>query len=341
MKKGFKILVSFFMAVAMLVGISNLAFAEPITAYSQMINANNLNILNTQARITLTQNAPSATFAVAAGVAGRVPITVVAPATGSVTITSPGGTSDANDPALFNASGTRIAFQNFETWGFTHTVPAGTTFNGFIGTGGNVARTFIVNSNWSAAQPSNFIWHSDADRVAFWPGAVNVYNRTLGAVAPTFNFNAQITHARNQWSNALGIPIGTATYANAQIQGFGGQRAAVDAFRGTGPSTWAGLAQWSWFNHATISVAGRQRTVHRMATARIFTIDLPGWTGESHRRMSTMITTHELGHALGWDGHPPRVAANDQDVMWWQAHQNYSLRQTEIRHLRQIYDFYR
>jgi len=191
------------------------------------------------------------------------------------------------------------------------------------------------------AGPQQFIWHSDVDRVGFWPGAVNVYNRTLGVVAPTFNFNAQMTHARNQWSNALGIPIGTATYANAQVRGFGGQRAAIDAFRGTGPTTWAGWAQWTWFNHATISVAGRQRTVHRMSTARIFTIDLPGWTGESHRRMSTMITTHELGHALGWDGHPHQIAANNQDVMWWQAHQNYFLRPNEIRHLRQIYDFYR
>jgi len=97
--------------------------------------------------ITLTQNAPSASFAVGEGAGGRIPITVVAPANRSVVITAFAGTSNANDPALFNAAGTRIAFQN-NGWGFTHTVPAGGTFHGFVGTGGDVARTFIVNSAW-------------------------------------------------------------------------------------------------------------------------------------------------------------------------------------------------
>ena len=103
--------------------------------------------------ITLTQNSQSATANISAGTSGRVPITVTAPSTGNVTISIvPGGTSDANDPALYNAGGTRIAYQNASSYGFTYTINAGTTFSGFVGTGGNVARTYTITSTgWTTA----------------------------------------------------------------------------------------------------------------------------------------------------------------------------------------------
>ena len=100
--------------------------------------------------ITLTQNAPSASAIVTAGVDGRTSIIVEAPATGSVIITAPAGASVLHDPMLFDVSGEQIAVHN-DGRGFIHTVAAGTTFNGFIGTVGNVARTFTVNSTWPAA----------------------------------------------------------------------------------------------------------------------------------------------------------------------------------------------
>jgi len=83
--------------------------------------------------IILTAANPSATVSIEASVI--IPITVTAPSHGSVTITSPGGSSAWNDPSLFNTAFTRIAFQNYANWGFTHTVPTGTTFNGFLGIG--------------------------------------------------------------------------------------------------------------------------------------------------------------------------------------------------------------
>jgi hypothetical protein len=102
--------------------------------------------------IVLTQNNTSATANVGTGINGRIPLTVTAPSTNSVTVTltAPGGTSDANDPALYNSTGTRIAYQN-SGWGFTHTITlnAGQSWSGFVGTGGNVARQYIITSTFS------------------------------------------------------------------------------------------------------------------------------------------------------------------------------------------------
>jgi len=96
--------------------------------------------------ITLTKAAPSATVNVTAGVNGRVPVTITAPANGSVILRGTSGTTDSNDPALYNSSGTRIAFQNFNSWNFTYTIPAGQTVTVFAGTGGNVARNYVINA---------------------------------------------------------------------------------------------------------------------------------------------------------------------------------------------------
>ena len=117
--------------------------------------------------ITLTQNSPSATAHVGAGFNGRVPVTITAPSHGSVILRGTPGQNSDNDPALFNAAGTRVAFQNFESWNFTYTIPAGTTRTYFVGTGGNVARSYVVTSIWPVSNTLNLgIGHWNAPGTA-------------------------------------------------------------------------------------------------------------------------------------------------------------------------------
>jgi len=91
--------------------------------------------------ITLTASNPSATIYVGAGVNGRVPVTVTAPSTRDIFLISK---SWYGDPALYDATGTLIVYQNFEYYNFEYIIPAGQTVSVYAGTGGNVAENYIV-----------------------------------------------------------------------------------------------------------------------------------------------------------------------------------------------------
>lgn len=178
-------------------------------------------------------------------------------------------------------------------------------------------------------------WYSDEDRVGFRLGNIDVYHRTIGPenVSASFNLTAQVNIARTAWGGALGITIGTATYANAQIQAFGGIRDDIDDFRGV-VSIDAGFAERPTYTFVTtVIIGGRVRRVYRyIGRSRIFTVN-DWWCANTDK----MITNHELGHALGWYGH----SSDSRDVMFHQAHASYELRANEIRHLRRIYDHFR
>ncbi|MCL2765218.1 MAG: hypothetical protein FWD40_08090 [Treponema sp.] len=96
--------------------------------------------------ITLTQSSPSAMVNVTEGPSGRVAVTVTAPSTRSVTLQGTQGISDADDPALYDEAGTRIAFKNFNEYNFTYNIPAGQTQTVYAGTGGNVARSYVITA---------------------------------------------------------------------------------------------------------------------------------------------------------------------------------------------------
>jgi sRNA-binding carbon storage regulator CsrA len=155
----------------------------------------NVNLTPQVSGIILTQNNTSATANVGTGVSGRVPITVTAPSTNSVTVTlsAPGGTSDANDPALYNSAGARIAYQN-NGWGFSHTltINAGQSWSGFIGTGGNVSRTYTVTSSgWNTAPTGIVLTQSSTSATATVGSGIN--NRVPVTVTAPSNNSVKVT----------------------------------------------------------------------------------------------------------------------------------------------------
>ena len=108
----------------------------------------NVTTLSVTGGMILIQSNRTATVNVTAGINGRIPVTVTAPSTGSVTIIGAEGTTNDNDPALYNEAGTRIAYQN-NGYNFTYTIPAGQTQTVYAGTGGNVARSYVITATFN------------------------------------------------------------------------------------------------------------------------------------------------------------------------------------------------
>lgn len=191
------------------------------------------------------------------------------------------------------------------------------------------------------------IWHSDANRVGFWPGTINVHTHTLGTVSNGFSFHYRMLEAQRAWPNALGVTItGVTQAANAQIRSWGGTAQNIADHLGRLTFPYEGLAEIVWWTPraGTITVGGVTRNAYELASHNRMWVrqrsTAASWTQDDINRTRN-TTAHELGHVLGYIGHSPRVAENNQDVMWWTNHAGFTLRQNEIRHLRQIYDHFR
>ena len=185
------------------------------------------------------------------------------------------------------------------------------------------------------------IWHSDENYISKWggiPGAIYVINLSSG-----FSATIYMDHAASQWNAALGCNLdaftstsmGTLTCYSGyydelnELGTFGSNYFGYLTPAGATNTTKTQSGTWTYVNSEGVSSTKAHYTIIRGKIAIVR--DRFDSASDNHYRN---VATHELGHALGWNGH----SLLSSDVMYDTANEVIYLKNQEKLHLSQIYD---
>ena len=188
-----------------------------------------------------------------------------------------------------------------------------------------------------APQPPPLIWRSTVDSVGYWLGnEILVQPIIHESIIGGHDFSARVREACNEWSRALNVTVRMNWSSGINVEAHLAPRSVVEAaflaeFGRTMQSRYLGFAQTQTEGPGSINIDGKSRTVVRQhGKLKFYVVD--GLDSD----MARIVTTHELGHSLGYHGH----SYSDDEVMNGEPI-HHTISENEKRHLKQIYDRYR
>ena len=146
-----------------------------------------------------------------------------------------------------------------------------------------------------------------------------------------FSFLTAIDHGVTQWKNTLGKTItSSSTVTSGDIEWYGGTLAEIKAYTGyTLPDDVAGKTRYYYKStEGTWTYQNSTKTGYLFSFIYCYTVD-NGYTANQYKNVST----HELGHALGWIGH----STSSSDVMYPTMSSITQLTTRDKNHLSQVY----
>lgn len=177
-------------------------------------------------------------------------------------------------------------------------------------------------------------WYSDEDSIGKWGYSPSVWYSKLDPDG-SFAFFSGLTNGADEWNSALGLRVSVSSAnTSAPIKFYGGTRAQLNALNLTNPisSAYLGLTIYNDTTYyGTHTYNGSTKSWYTYNRLTGFVVSRSDMDYNNYLKTAT----HEMGHILGWDGHP----ATDQPT--WVMEQGISsvtsLSTNEKRHLSQIY----
>lgn len=174
-------------------------------------------------------------------------------------------------------------------------------------------------------------WHSNSERIGRWDGeSVDIYLIKLNPNT-SFYFTNGMTHACREWDDVIGMTLNRYTSnSSSPIRFYGGTIDEINRqteFRVDNSVN--GKTRWVVSSVEGIWQYGSMFKTQREITEVVGCVLDKGHTIDEYRN----TCTHELGHALGWDGH----SYDSSDVMYSMGASVTSLTVRDKNHLSQVY----
>ncbi len=176
-------------------------------------------------------------------------------------------------------------------------------------------------------------WYSDSNNIGKWTYSPKVWYSKIDT-SGSFAMLAGLNNGKSIWNSALGLDVSVSSlYTSAPIKYYGGTKAQIDALNLFNPvaTTTLGMTQVSYSLNETCSYNGASKKIYICNSVRGYIVSRTDMSYNNYLKTAS----HEMGHALGWLGHP---ATNQPTwVMQQGILTNTILNSSEKRHLAQVY----
>lgn len=185
----------------------------------------------------------------------------------------------------------------------------------------------------SASAKELEFWYSDSVRVGQWDSGQVVYCSKLNS-DDDFPFYTAMASGINKWKSALGLSLTySTTDTSAAIQYYGGTKAQLDALGifDSVPASVLGCTYTSYQSRENHTYYGAEKYAVTIIKVVGYVVD----RADMNTNNTIKTATHELGHGMGWLGHP--ATYQPTWVMQQGLLENTSLSSDEVWHLFQLY----
>lgn len=182
-----------------------------------------------------------------------------------------------------------------------------------------------------SAKAALSVWYSDSDTIGTWKGTQVKFGQKKLNSNSNFHFYDAGLYAIDQWENALNISIDNVLLmSSANIKCYGGTVEEIISIGLPNLDYALGYAYPTSFKTLwSETINGKKVYVLQYLEALMVIYDKRTYQTNAYNSTAT----HELGHALGWDGH----SSVSTDIMYTSSGSKTTLTYRDIDHLKQVY----